>query len=234
MKMKTIPLVAVLVISVFAAGCIISQPTCNEPYILVGDTCCLDQNGNGICDADETPAAPEEPEAAPEEEPEPVENESVSELPPTTPECTHNTDCDDNNECTTDGCVGGECRHTTVPNCVQPAPGAVTTPYISYVHCDENDGEWEDQYLNNNEWVQIKGTGVQLTGYSLEDSNGIKFDFPDKFDLRGVLYVHAGYGIKTDIDLYVGQRDPIWEPGVTVYLKSPSGAVLDQSGCDDQ
>jgi len=28
-------------------------PTCNSPYILVGSSCCLDQNHNNICDNDE-------------------------------------------------------------------------------------------------------------------------------------------------------------------------------------
>jgi len=27
--------------------------TCNRPYILVGNACCLDTNGNGICDSEE-------------------------------------------------------------------------------------------------------------------------------------------------------------------------------------
>jgi micrococcal nuclease len=30
------------------------QVTCNKPYILVGTSCCLDQNDNSICDKDET------------------------------------------------------------------------------------------------------------------------------------------------------------------------------------
>jgi len=28
---------------------------CNSPYILVGSSCCLDQNSNSICDGDESP-----------------------------------------------------------------------------------------------------------------------------------------------------------------------------------
>ncbi len=31
------------------------QVTCNKPYILVGTSCCLDQNDNSICDSDEVP-----------------------------------------------------------------------------------------------------------------------------------------------------------------------------------
>jgi hypothetical protein len=32
----------------------IQEFTCNYPYIKVGNECCLDKNGNGICDKDET------------------------------------------------------------------------------------------------------------------------------------------------------------------------------------
>jgi len=31
-----------------------NKPTCNKPYILVGNECCLDKDDNGICDKDET------------------------------------------------------------------------------------------------------------------------------------------------------------------------------------
>lgn len=34
---------------ILVSGCI-SQMTCNPPYILVGDACCLDRNDNKICD----------------------------------------------------------------------------------------------------------------------------------------------------------------------------------------
>ncbi len=67
---------AVLVaLAVVALGCIqVPQApaapsqnnlVCNKPYIQVGTGCCLDNNGNGICDKDE--AAPQKPEAKPEE-----------------------------------------------------------------------------------------------------------------------------------------------------------------------
>lgn len=36
---------------VLVVGCL--QPICNEPYILVGNDCCLDVNDNNICDSDE-------------------------------------------------------------------------------------------------------------------------------------------------------------------------------------
>ena len=33
-----------------------NEVTCNSPYIKVGNSCCLDQNSNNVCDNDETPA----------------------------------------------------------------------------------------------------------------------------------------------------------------------------------
>ncbi len=30
-----------------------NKVTCNDPYILVGDSCCLDKDSNGVCDSDE-------------------------------------------------------------------------------------------------------------------------------------------------------------------------------------
>ena len=53
--MKILNKVIILVLVVI--GLIISscgsKPTCNKPYILVGNECCLDKDGNSICDKDE-------------------------------------------------------------------------------------------------------------------------------------------------------------------------------------
>jgi len=35
-----------------------NKVVCNEPYILVGTSCCLDQNDNSICDNDESQSSP--------------------------------------------------------------------------------------------------------------------------------------------------------------------------------
>ena len=64
-----IPLILSLLVVIAISGCTNStenqsrenntqapqQVTCNKPYILVGTSCCLDQNDNSICDVDETP-----------------------------------------------------------------------------------------------------------------------------------------------------------------------------------
>lgn len=54
--MRTELIVLVVVLSLFV-GCS-SGPVCDKPYILVGGSCCLDNNSNGVCDKDEVPAAP--------------------------------------------------------------------------------------------------------------------------------------------------------------------------------
>ncbi len=55
---KTKLLIFLLITFVFITGC----TTCNKPYIKVGNECCLDNNDNSICDADENIAkeAPKE------------------------------------------------------------------------------------------------------------------------------------------------------------------------------
>lgn len=51
MVRRTIVMSALLVF--LLVGCTASGPVCNEPYIRIGDTCCLDSSGSGICDRDE-------------------------------------------------------------------------------------------------------------------------------------------------------------------------------------
>ena len=53
-KIYKIMFILVLFGALVISGCNLSKPTCNEPYILVGNDCCLDQNNNKICDNDET------------------------------------------------------------------------------------------------------------------------------------------------------------------------------------
>lgn len=68
MKIKVALIGLIVAFSALFLGCA-TTPTgnvvvCNEPYILVGSSCCLDVNDNNICDKDET-----EPETPPVEEP---------------------------------------------------------------------------------------------------------------------------------------------------------------------
>ena len=48
--MRKIISVVLILILFLIGGC---KPSCNKPYLLVGNNCCLDQNNNDICDSDE-------------------------------------------------------------------------------------------------------------------------------------------------------------------------------------
>lgn len=52
MVRKNILLSLLVVLGVIAISCS-AKPTCSNPYILVGNDCCLDKDGNNICDKDE-------------------------------------------------------------------------------------------------------------------------------------------------------------------------------------
>jgi len=43
------------ILVLLSLGCVTPAPTCNKPYILVGNDCCLDRDDNSICDNDESP-----------------------------------------------------------------------------------------------------------------------------------------------------------------------------------
>lgn len=56
MHMKKILLMLIITISILLAGCQQNnseEVVCNDPYIRVGSSCCLDENSNSICDNDE-------------------------------------------------------------------------------------------------------------------------------------------------------------------------------------
>jgi len=68
MEQNFIPFFILLIVVLFASGCTnlakneinecnesSREMVCKKPYILVGTSCCLDQNDNSICDTDETP-----------------------------------------------------------------------------------------------------------------------------------------------------------------------------------
>ena len=52
MKKKAI-MISLLVALLFVSSCFHQTVTCSEPYILVGDDCCVDLNDNSVCDDDE-------------------------------------------------------------------------------------------------------------------------------------------------------------------------------------
>jgi len=52
--MRAIIIVFLVAFGVILAACSKPAPVCAKPYMVLGNTCCLDANGNGICDSDET------------------------------------------------------------------------------------------------------------------------------------------------------------------------------------
>ena len=44
---------AIILITLFS-GCLGQNSGCSDPYVKIGDSCCVDGDGNGICDKDET------------------------------------------------------------------------------------------------------------------------------------------------------------------------------------
>jgi hypothetical protein len=77
--MRKLGVFTILVVLVFLVGC---QQTivCNEPYIIKGTDCCLDQDGNSVCDEDEVEVEEQENE---ESEQETEEEETDSDEEPT-------------------------------------------------------------------------------------------------------------------------------------------------------
>lgn len=79
------------------------------------------------------------------------------------------------------------------------------------------------------EGVEIRNTGgvVDLTGWTLEDSEGNVFTFPEqRLFTNGLVTVYTRRGTNTPIALYWGRSAAAWgEPGDSVTLANASGAV---------
>jgi len=72
------------------------------------------------------------------------------------------------------------------------------------------------------------GAKVNLAGWTLVDSEGRKFTFPDLTLLTNAeVKVHTTSGTNTATDLYWGQTTPRWSASGTVaYLRDPSGKLI--------
>ena len=65
--MKNLGFLSLFVIILFISACNVDsiedgevEIVCNDPYIRYADTCCLDEDGNDICDSDESVVENEE------------------------------------------------------------------------------------------------------------------------------------------------------------------------------
>lgn len=87
MKWKTPAIASILMLAILIAGC--AAPVCYPPNKIIGNKCCIDDNDNNVCDADEAPEAEEaeeEQEAEEQQEATPVEEEEDAEEEEAEPE----------------------------------------------------------------------------------------------------------------------------------------------------
>ncbi|MAS37786.1 MAG: hypothetical protein CL610_27570 [Anaerolineaceae bacterium] len=79
------------------------------------------------------------------------------------------------------------------------------------------------------EGVEIRNTGgvIALTGWTLEDSKGNIFIFPEqRLFTNGLITVYTRRGTNTPISLYWGQNQAVWnEAGETAVLSNQDGEV---------
>jgi hypothetical protein len=73
--------------------------------------------------------------------------------------------------------------------------------------------------------IHYSGDGqLDLTGWQLEDDNGNTFTFPALALFKnGSVQVHTATGTGTVVDLYWGQRQPVWQSGEVAKLYDPQG-----------
>lgn len=87
----------------------------------------------------------------------------------------------------------------------------------------------------SSERVMLNHTGegeLSLVGWSLEDEDGNRFEFPQFPELvlykDGAVNIMTRSGSDTVVDLYWGRDTAVWEPGETVTLRDAGGEVRDQ------
>lgn len=71
--------------------------------------------------------------------------------------------------------------------------------------------------------IRYNGEGeLGLANWQLKDDNGTIYTFPELIlYTEGAVQVHTASGSDTVVDLYIGQREPIWESGEVAKLFDP-------------
>ena len=118
-------------------------------------------------------------------------------------------------------------------NCSSIEEGLV----IFFVHYD---AEGDDRYNLNDEYVVIENKGfisssngsseINLTGYTLSDDAGNKYQFLSGFILESLenVTIHTGQDTDNSTDLYWGKTSSIWNNDHDiVYLKDDSDKLVD-------
>jgi hypothetical protein len=82
----------------------------------------------------------------------------------------------------------------------------------------------------NDEWVEVTGYGVDMSGYTLHDK-GRKhiFKFPEGFRIYGPVKIFTGRGKNTNTRLYWKCKTPVWnDSGDVATLKAKNGRAVSQ------
>jgi micrococcal nuclease len=97
---------------------------------------------------------------------------------------------------------------------------------------EDAEGEGTERDNLNDEYIVFENTNstvVDLGGWTVEDEADHVYTFPDEFTLSSgeTVTLHTGSGKNTDIDLYWGAEQPIWNNnGDTVIVNATDGTVV--------
>lgn len=82
----------------------------------------------------------------------------------------------------------------------------------------------------NGEWVELEGSNMDLTGWTLHDKgNKHKFSFPKGFILNGKVKIYTGKGKNSSKRLFWSNPTPIWNDNDdTATLVDPEGRIANQ------
>jgi LysM repeat protein len=105
-----------------------------------------------------------------------------------------------------------------------------TSPPATQAAADESDVEIRGVVSPGNleeEAVRLLNSGgvANMAGWTLEDGRGNSYTFPSFTLHNGAVSVHTSGGTDTVIDLYWGQPEAVWLPGITISLRNAAGEV---------
>ncbi len=180
-------IIAILLSAIFIAGCIEApQETPDTGAVTEGDGQVED--------------VPDEIEAEPEQE-------------PAGTECSTDPDCKDDDYCTTDACVNGNCFNTLITGCLQKR---------------EAEPRFLEVNLGEDEWIKMYAENWKVYEWTIRDVNDtVYYMFPDFTKLNGYVTLHSRNGLATAADWYLYKED-FWNPGDTLFLKNKKGEIIDQ------
>lgn len=145
------------------------------------------------------------------------ENQLVEEnttAPAETPQCAADADCTDDDYCTTDACISGECQNQQITDCRSKK---TSTPTITEVQ------------LGDKEYIKITANNSRVEKWTIESQNGTVFYTFDRdyAMINNYLTIHTGRGLATTMEWYL-MREDFWNVGDTVILKNAKGEIISQ------